>query len=104
MTAPGATATQRAVQFLEGGVSVELHSSTGSIMDSYRLQAGMDKHEHTSMRRSQSHAAHRAIQNPLSNSTSPEPLPTILPSLEPVGCVHLMPLMESFWKWATTQW
>eukprot|EP00973_Karenia_brevis_P019902 2730082-Karenia_brevis.AAC.1 len=47
----------------------------------------MDKHEHTSMRRSQSHAAHRASQNPLSNSTSPEPLPTVLPSLEPVGCI-----------------
>eukprot|EP00973_Karenia_brevis_P053137 7386895-Karenia_brevis.AAC.1 len=56
-------------------------------MDSYRLQSGHDNHQHTSMRRPRPHAAHRATSNRFSNSTEPEEVLKILPSLEPEGTI-----------------
>eukprot|EP00973_Karenia_brevis_P023779 3278465-Karenia_brevis.AAC.1 len=55
---------------MEGGIEIGFRSSTGSILDSYRLQSGHDNQQHTSMRRPRSHAAHRAKSNPLTNPLS----------------------------------
>eukprot|EP00973_Karenia_brevis_P061278 8522694-Karenia_brevis.AAC.1 len=64
---------------------MEYHSDTGSVMDSYRLQSCMDRHERTYMRRSHAHAAKRNKKDPFSTASSSTPVPTVLPSLEPEG-------------------
>eukprot|EP00973_Karenia_brevis_P025359 3499437-Karenia_brevis.AAC.1 len=48
------------VKVLEAGVELGMHSTTGSLQDTYRLQSGHDRCQQTSMRRERSHAAHRA--------------------------------------------
>eukprot|EP00973_Karenia_brevis_P062755 8726148-Karenia_brevis.AAC.1 len=72
---------------MEGGLESGFHSSTGSILDSYRVQSGHDNQQHTSMRRPRSHAAHRAKTNPFTKSTEQDDLLQILPSLEPQGLI-----------------
>eukprot|EP00973_Karenia_brevis_P003207 442552-Karenia_brevis.AAC.1 len=62
---------------------MEYHPDSGSVLERYRAQSCMDRHDRTPFRRSPSHKANRNKKDP--SSTSANPTPRMMPSLEPDG-------------------